>query len=185
MLEEIDRLNGLMAQLLELTGPPRMERMAVNIHQILDRVVAIEGAGGTRFLREFDPSLPSVTGDASRLTQVLLNLVRNAVEATPEGGTIRLSTRMETTYRVGRGNGRERFLSVEVSDDGEGIAEENLNRIFSPFFTTKSGGTGLGLAISQRIVAEHGGVLRARSVPGGGATFTVTLPVDAGVTNGQ
>jgi two-component system nitrogen regulation sensor histidine kinase GlnL len=184
MVEEIDRLNGLMAQLLELTGPPRMERAAVNIHQILDRVVAIEGAGGPRFLREFDPSLPAVTGDASRLTQVLLNLVRNAVEATPQGGTIRLATRMETTYRVGRTHGRERFLSVEISDEGEGITEENLPRIFSPFFTTKSGGTGLGLAISQRIVAEHGGVLRARSAPGGGATFTVTLPVDGGASNG-
>lgn len=183
ILGEIDRLNSLMAQLLDLTGPPRLERRAVNIHEILDRVLAIEGVGpGGRlsFVRSFDPSLPPVLGDAGRLTQVLLNLVRNAVEMSPAGGTITLTTRMETSYYVAGANGREQFLSLDVSDQGPGISAENLGRIFSPFFTTKDGGTGLGLAISQRIIAEHGGVLRVRSEPGVGSIFTVTLPVERG-----
>ncbi len=180
---EIDRLNSLMAQLLDLTGPPRLERRGVNIHEIIDRVLAIEGAGrGGRlnFVRAFDPSLPDVLGDAGRLTQVLLNLVRNAVEVSPPGGTITVTTRMETSYYVAGANGREQFLSLDVSDQGPGIAPDDLSRIFSPFFTTKDGGTGLGLAISQRIITEHGGVLRVKTEPGAGSIFTVTLPVDRG-----
>jgi len=183
ILGEIDRLNSLMAQLLDLTGPPRLERRAVNIHELIDRVLAIEGAGrGGRltFVRSFDPSLPDVLGDAGRLTQVLLNLVRNAVEVSPPGGTITLTTRMETSYYVAGANGREQFLSLDVSDQGPGIEPENLGRIFSPFFTTKDGGTGLGLAISQRIITEHGGVLRVKTEPGVGSIFTVTLPVARG-----
>ena len=183
ILGEIDRLNSLMAQLLDLTGPPRVERRGVNIHELIDRVLAIEGAGrGGRlnFLRAFDPSLPNVLGDSGRLTQVLLNLVRNAVEVSPPGGTITLTTRMETSYYVAGANGREQFLSLDVSDQGPGIEPDDLGRIFSPFFTTKDGGTGLGLAISQRIISEHGGVLRVKTEPGVGSIFTVTLPVDRG-----
>jgi len=183
ILGEIDRLNSLMAQLLDLTGPPRLERRGVNIHEIIDRVLAIEGAGrGVRlnFVRSFDPSLPDVLGDAGRLTQVLLNLVRNAVEVSPPGGSVTVTTRMETSYYVAGANGREQFLSLDVSDQGAGIDPENLGRIFSPFFTTKDGGTGLGLAISQRIITEHGGVLRVKTEPGSGSIFTVTLPVNRG-----
>jgi signal transduction histidine kinase len=124
--------------------------------------------------------LPDVLGDAGRLTQVLLNLVRNAIEVSPPGGTVTLTTRMETSYYVAGANGREQFLSLDVCDQGAGIAPENLGRIFSPFFTTKDGGTGLGLAISQRIITEHGGVLRVKAEPDSGAIFTVTLPVDRG-----
>ena len=183
---EIDRLNGLMTQLLDLTGPSRLERAAVNVHEVIDRVLAIEGAGasnGIHFVRRYDPSLPSVVGDRGRLTQVLLNLVRNAVEVSPSGGAIVVTTRMETSYYVAGANGREQFLSIDVSDQGPGIGPENLARVFAPFFTTKSGGTGLGLAISQRIVTEHGGVLRAQSEPGSGTIFTVTLPVERGTNH--
>ena len=87
ILGEIDRLNALMAQLLDLTGPPRLERRGVNVHELIDRVLAIESAGrrcrAPLRARSFDPSLPDVLGDAGRFTQVLLNLVRNAIEASP------------------------------------------------------------------------------------------------------
>jgi two-component system, NtrC family, nitrogen regulation sensor histidine kinase GlnL len=184
ILTEIDRLNGLMTQLLDLTGPPRLERAPINIHEIIDRVLEIEGTSGLRFLRHYDPSLPLVLGDRDRLTQVILNLLRNAVEASPPAGTVTVTTRMETSYYVSRARGRDRFLSIDVSDEGPGIPAENLSRLFAPFFTTKTGGTGLGLAISQRIVAEHGGVLRARGEAGRGAVFTVTLPVERESQNG-
>jgi len=182
ILTEIDRLNALMAQLLDLTGPPRLERRRVNVHELIDRVLAIESAGAPprlRIVRSFDPSLPPVLGDAGRLTQVLLNLVRNAIEASPSEGVVTVATRMETSYYVGRATGRAQFLSIDVCDQGSGVAPENSERIFSPFFTTKNGGTGLGLAISQRIVTEHGGALRVSSDAERGAVFTVTLPVES------
>jgi two-component system nitrogen regulation sensor histidine kinase GlnL len=188
IVEEIDRLNSLLAQLLDLTGSLRMERAAVNIHQLLDRVLKIEGAGraeAPRFVRSFDPSLPPVWGDAGRLTQVFLNLIRNALEASQPGAPITLTTRAETGYHLGGSNGREQFLSLDIADQGVGIAEGDLPRIFSPFFTTKTGGTGLGLAICQRIVNEHGGVLRVRSIVGRGTTFTVTLPVGKALGKGE
>ncbi len=180
ILGEIDRLNGLLTQLLDLTGPARLERTAINVHEIIDRVLAIESAGlagRLQFTRRYDPSLPPVLGDRGRLTQVLLNLLRNAVEASPAGGHVAVTTRMETSYYVSGAHGREQFLSIDVSDQGAGISSEDLPRVFAPFFTTKSEGTGLGLAISQRIVTEHGGVLRVQSEPGCGSVFTVTLPV--------
>lgn len=186
VVEEIDRLEGLMSQLLELSGPPRGERVAVNVHKLLEHVVGIETASRpeSRFVRQFDPSLPPVFGDPARLTQVLLNLVRNAVDANPENERVVLATRMETTYRLTGTGHAGRFLSIEVKDHGAGVPDKDLERIFSPFYTTKSHGTGLGLAISQRIVSEHGGVLRARNTAGQGATFTVTLPVDSGTNHG-
>lgn len=180
ILDEIDRLNGLMTQLLDLTGPARLERESVNVHEVVDRVFAIESnnQGGVRLVRRYDPSLPCVKGDRGRLTQVLLNLVRNAIEVSPPEGRVTVTTRMETSFYVADAHGREQFLSVDVSDQGPGIRPEDQENVFAPFFTTKSGGTGLGLAISQRIVTEHGGALRVHSEPGQGATFTVTLPVD-------
>lgn len=186
VVEEIDRLEGLMSQLLELSGPPKVERTPVNVHKLLDHVIGIESANHAdgHFVRQFDPSLPPVLGDPARLTQVLLNLVRNAVDVSPSGGHITLVTKMETTYRVAGTGHAGRFLSIEVTDQGPGVPREDLERIFAPFFTTKSQGTGLGLAISQRIVSEHGGVLRARNTAGEGATFTVTLPVDPGTNHG-
>ncbi|MCZ6670573.1 MAG: ATP-binding protein, partial [Acidobacteria bacterium] len=105
-----------------------------------------------------------------RLQQVLLNLLWNAVEAMPDGGSLEVS--------VGR-QGTEAF--IEVRDSGKGISEENLSRIFDPFFTTKrgGGGTGLGLSVSYGIVEEHGGRLKVESRSGTGARFTVRLPTVA------
>ncbi len=186
MVEEIDRLDGLMSQLLELSGRPRSTRSPINVHQLIDRVISIEEARApaTAFVRNYDPSLPPVLGDPDRLTQVLINLLRNAVEASPEGVPVIISTRMETTYRVEGENLAARFLSIEVEDQGAGFADEDTERIFAPFFTTKSQGTGLGLAISRRIANEHGGALRARQRPRGGASFLITLPVLVGVNHG-
>jgi signal transduction histidine kinase len=111
---------------------------------------------------------PIVRGDAARLRQVLVNLILNAVEATGAGGhvTVRVSQAKEA-------GGAE----LCVSDDGPGIAPEDLERIFNPFVTTKSTGTGLGLSIVHRIIEAHGGGIRVQSTPGRGATFIVWLPL--------
>ncbi len=180
IIDEIDRLNGLLGQLLDLSGPPRLDVEAVNIHEILDRVLAIESTGprpDLRVRRAFDPSLPAVPGDPARLTQLLLNLIRNAIEASPERGEIAVTTRLETSYRSSA-RSRGRHLAIEVTDQGPGVGAQDVDRIFEPFFTTKRTGTGLGLAVARRIVADHGGSLRVRPAQPHGSVFVVTLPLE-------
>src|SRR5262249_18516327 len=133
---------------------------------------------GTIALRtEFDPSLPAVRGDRAQLTQVFLNLVRNAVEALGGRGELTVSTRIETRYHVRRRSHRNQFLSVTIADDGPGVPGDGRGPLFPPFSPTKARGPGLGLAVCPRIVAEHGGITAHEPRPGGGARFTVTLPV--------
>ncbi len=114
--------------------------------------------------------MPWVYGSAEQLEQVVLNIVLNAIHASPEGATV--TARIEAA----RGTSGEAQVRLEVVDHGAGIPAEHWDAIFTPFFTTKDGGTGLGLAIAHEIVAEHGGSLAVAATPGGGATFTVTLP---------
>jgi two-component system sensor histidine kinase HydH len=110
--------------------------------------------------------LPRVSIDPEQIKQVLLNLVINAVQATPNGGQISL-----------RANREGDWIRAEVEDEGVGIPSEDLERIFDPFFTTRSNGTGLGLSIAYRIVNQHGGHIAATRNLQRGMTFSVTLPV--------
>lgn len=179
---EVDRVSALLEQLLELTRPPRLRLGAVNIHRVLQDVLALEraAAGPALTVRlNFDPSLPDVWADEARIRQVFLNLVKNALEAMQRRGTLAITTRMETDFRV-RAVGQERnrrYLSVDVEDSGPGIVPEDHERIFAPFFTTKNDGTGLGLSVSHHLVAQHGGLLRVESEPGRWTRFRVSLPV--------
>ncbi|OQY65421.1 MAG: hypothetical protein B6D46_14000, partial [Polyangiaceae bacterium UTPRO1] len=179
---EVDRVSALLEQLLELTRPPRLRLGAVNIHRVLQDVLALEraAAGPALTVRlNFDPSLPDVWADEARIRQVFLNLVKNALEAMQRRGTLAITTRMETDFRV-RAVGQERnrrYLSVDVEDSGPGIEPEDHERIFAPFFTTKNDGTGLGLSVSHHLVAQHGGLLRVESEPGRWTRFRVSLPV--------
>jgi len=125
---------------------------------------------GIHLVHTVDRNLPSVDGDSAGLEQVLINLLQNAFQATPRGGTVSLTTRV-----------RGRLLEFVVQDNGPGIPPEHLDRIFEPFFTTKGSGegTGLGLSLSQTIVRRHRGTLVGENVPdweGGGARFIVALP---------
>src|SRR5207302_7345593 len=122
-------------------------------------------AAGVKIDLSLSPRLPEVMADVGQLRQLLLNLVRNAREAMPGGGSIRLATSV-----------RDGSVLLEVRDSGPGIAPERLQRIFDPFFTTKERGTGLGLALSQEIAQEHGGQLTCESQVGAGTTFTLRLP---------
>ena len=116
------------------------------------------------------PDLPLVSGNAMLLEQVVLSLLANAVEATPGGGDIVLTTgttRMESGAQV---------VFVEVADSGVGIPEQEVSRLFTPFYTTKAQGTGLGLAIAKKFTEAHGGTITFSSRTGAGATFRVALP---------
>ena len=209
IVREIDRLGGLLEQLLELSARPAFEPRPVNIHKTLSDVLLLEEAAapkGARVETAFDPSLPTVRGDAARLSQVFRNLIQNGLQALHRrrAGVLHISTRMATDFHLLRPPGRRsappepgigtasaapaeteaplpsdpgRFLCVTFSDNGPGIAPDHMAQLFTPFFTTKSEGTGLGLSVSQQIVTQHGGTIRVDSTPGAGARFHVYLPV--------
>jgi len=183
----VDRIEGLVEQVLSATGPQRLRQELVNIHQVLHGALGLAGlnparGGGIAVEQIFDPSLPAVLGDEAALERVFLNLIRNAVEALGSAGTIRLRTQFEHNYRVRHGRERRQFLRIEVSDSGPGMEPEALAQLFTPFFTTKPNGTGLGLVLSQHIVTLHGGSLsaqRCQEPPLTGMTFKITLPIAA------
>jgi signal transduction histidine kinase len=121
-------------------------------------------------VQQFAPDIPRVMADHEQLQQVFLNLLLNAIQAMPEGGTITLTTAFDAA-----GN----QVKIDMADTGSGIAQEDLARIFEPFFTTKEGGTGLGLCVSDRLIREHGGSIAVTSQAGRGSVFTVSLPAIA------
>jgi two-component system nitrogen regulation sensor histidine kinase GlnL len=187
ILREVERLDRLLGQLLRFSHPSTPSMVSLNIHKLLDEVLFLErevmSSKGIILKKELDPSLPMIWGDPSGLTQVFLNLVKNAVEAMAKGGVLRIGTKMETDFHL-LGRPGQRFIRVEVEDTGSGISPENLKKIFAPFFTTKSSGTGLGLSIAHRIISEHGGNIRVDCTRHSGATFKVTLRVERGREDG-
>ena len=182
MIREVNRVNQLIEQLLDLSRPTELNLEALNIHEILEDVLLLEGqseaAQKCRLKKNFDPSLPPIRGDRSRLTQVFLNLVKNAFQSMEQPGSVTVTTRVETDFHIrGNGNRRRRLIWVDIADQGAGIRDEDLPHIFSPFFTTKMNGTGLGLATCYQIVKEHGGMIRVESSPGKGSVFKISLLV--------
>jgi signal transduction histidine kinase/CheY-like chemotaxis protein len=176
--EEAERAGTILRQLLLSAREARPERKRVALNQVVQRTMDLQRFGSAsekiRIELDLDPTLPFVLGDAGQLQQVLMNLIGNARQAlVQEGkaGTIRLRT-----ARSG-----DRRMVLQVIDDGPGIPQAILARIFDPFFTTKPAGvgTGLGLAIVLSVVREHGGQVSVSSPPGGGAVFTVELPLEA------
>jgi PAS domain S-box-containing protein len=185
MLAEIDRVNRVMEALLDLGRPLTFTFGFVNLHELLERVSLLAEpaarAHEVQLVRRYDPSLPPLWADADRLIQVFQNLVQNGIEAMPGGGRLTLTTRvsLDTVYggRVDVGAGPRPLVEVQVTDGGEGIPAELLDRVFDPFVTTKPRGLGLGLALAHRIVEEHHGALRVASPPGKGTTFSCYLPI--------
>jgi len=182
MVREVDRVNQLIEHLLDLSRPPELSLAPVNIHEVLEDVLLLEGQtvsdGRITIKKMFDPSLPPVRADRAQLIQVFLNLVKNAFQAMTDKGTLTVVTRVETDFHIrGQGAARNRFIWVDIADEGTGISEEDLPNIFSPFFTTKLNGTGLGLATCYQIVKEHGGMIRVDSSPGKGSVFKISLLV--------
>lgn len=181
IVREVERLDGLLSQLRALSQPQTLQRHPVNVHRILNEVLALQrnapAWGQVQLRTEFDPSLPPVDGDRARLTQVFLNLVKNALEALDGRGQLLIATQFQHGFHIRRSGGRGRLLAVLIDDTGPGVAPADQAELFAPFFTTKGGGTGLGLAICHRIVTEHGGTIAYEDRVGGGARFRVTLPV--------
>ena len=170
---EAERLQGLFDEFLNLTSPCRLERKAVDLNGIIERLVALlrpeaEAAGvELSVARTHEPLVCPV--DEMLLRQAVLNIVINSKEAMPGGGRLGISIRREGDWGV-----------IAVSDTGVGIAPDQQDRIWRPFFSTKGTGSGLGLSITQRIVHKHGGTLACESEVGKGTTFTLRLPLRTG-----
>ena len=170
---ESERLNGLITDFLAYTGPSQRNTTCLDAAGLLQDVAEAVRAGEARekgVSVELSPLGPLlVEGDGEQLKQVVWNLVRNAVQAAPRGGQVRI----DGFEQIRHGS---RYVVAMVVDNGAGIATGNLEKIFNPFFTTKEGGTGLGLSISQRIVHQHKGFIEVRPAPGKGCAFSVYLP---------
>lgn len=178
IIDEADRLQTLLNRML---GPnQRPQRRPVNIHHVVEHVrglIEAEFPGGPRVLRDYDPSIPSLEGDADRLIQALLNIARNAAHAAGQDGCVTLRTRVLRQFTIG--SVRHRLvLGVDIEDNGPGIPEELMDRIFFPMVSGRSGGTGLGLAIAQELVNQHQGLIECESDPGC-TTFFVYLPLES------
>jgi len=175
IIQQIDRVSNIVRSLLDAVwlGKLEIQRVPVGLLigrllPLLEHVVRKRGIAMTTSIPE---TLPDVAGDPGRLQQVFINLLMNAIEATPDDGQIAI--RAWAGPHEGRAG-----ASVEVTDTGAGIPPDALGQVFEPFYTTKpvGQGTGLGLAISRDIIRDHGGTVVAQSHPGQGATFTVWLP---------
>jgi len=170
MREEVTRLDAIVEEFLSLARPLSLAPVPVSPQPLLAEVAALveaeAGARGVRLVLEAPSGLPTTRLDRDRVKQVLLNLVKNGLEAMPAGGTLTLG-----------GSASATTLTLTVADTGAGVPPDVLPRIFEPYVTTKAKGTGLGLAIARRIVEAHGGGLAAASPPGAGSRFTVTLPL--------
>lgn len=175
IVAEAERLSLLVDRLLN-PAPPRAPA-PVNVHEVLERVRLLseaENGWSALVARDYDPSLPSVLGDADRLTQTVWNLVRNAVEA--GSSEVRLRTRAETQVAIGETVHR-RALRIEVVDNGRGVPDELAARLFLPLVSGRAEGSGLGLTLAQQVAREHGGSLSYRSRPGH-TVFTLLLPME-------
>jgi two-component system nitrogen regulation sensor histidine kinase GlnL len=183
IVREVDRIASLVDDLMVFSHGEDLHLAPLNIHRILDDVLdlLVLDPLGRRVdvKRLYDPSIPEVWIDRDRITQVFLNLARNALQAMEdEPGTLAITTRTQLDRRLTTADGRQvPVLLVEIADTGPGIAEDLLEKLATPFFTTRPGGTGLGLALSRHWVTVHGGTLHIESTPGAGTRVRVELPL--------
>ncbi len=166
---EAGRIQRVIEEYLQFARLPKPKRRPVSLNELLDKKLGFLHASldeaKVTLRREFDPNLPRVMADGEQLWQATLNLIRNALDAMPGGGTLTVRTRRHNAS-----------VELEITDTGKGMTPEQTRQLFVPFFSTKANGTGLGLAMTQQIVAEHDGQIECASAPGQGTTFTVRLP---------
>ena len=175
MKNENSRASDIVASVRALFKTTAPQRTMVEINRLLREMLRmVENdlhVHGVSVSTEFQEDIPQVRADPIQLRQVILNLVKNAIDAIAIGPTTIKAIRLITTY-----DGKS-VVSLYVQDSGPGITTENETQIFDPFFTTKTSGMGLGLSISRRIIADHGGTLQLSETTSKGCTFEITLPV--------
>jgi signal transduction histidine kinase len=170
LVRETDRLNGIVEEFLGFVRPKPPELREADVNDVVESVLALTAQparkAGVAVAKLLDQTIGRHNLDAALLQQAFLNIVLNAIQAMPAGGTLTVSSRL-----------RDGSIEIAFSDTGVGISPEDRKRLFDPFFTTKQDGTGLGLAITFRIIQNHRGAIEVMSKQGEGTTFTVRIPL--------
>lgn len=179
ILRESDRLNTIITDFLSYARPRTLVQSRVDVGDLLHQTFALlrhspEINDKQRIEEELPEETLVVDADAGQLKQVFWNLARNALQAMPQGGTLRTTVEMNSNSRV----------RISFSDTGRGMSPDQVEHLFEPFSST-TGGTGLGLSIVYQIVREHGGTINVRSMEGQGTTITVELPTAVDIENGE
>ncbi|MGG1216746.1 PAS domain S-box protein [Priestia endophytica] len=174
---ELQRIENIITDFLVLAKPQAIKHEQKDIIQIVQETMDLLTAQATlvnvQFHTEFDPSLPLLYCEPNQLKQVFINIMKNALEVMPIGGTLTVSVHAKD----------EKFIVVSIRDEGEGMPEERIKRLGEPFYTTKEKGTGLGLMVSYKIIEEHGGYIDVHSEIGRGTTFSIILPINPSEEN--
>ena len=180
ILDEVDRLNNIVGNLLSLAQPAESNPEEIDIPQEIEHclnfIKAKAKSQNVKLQTDFENNLPKLTFDPAELRQLLLNVVMNALQAMPKGGTLSIKTHQLTEGGPGYTSGFNRLL-IRVEDEGAGIASALHDKVFEPFFTTKAGGTGLGLAICNSIVKRYNGEIWVKKAKSGGTEVNISLPV--------
>ncbi|MCR4290593.1 MAG: ATP-binding protein, partial [Candidatus Scalindua sp.] len=169
--DEVRRLEKILNDLMDISKPPRSEKINARICETVDNTCALMenylNEKNINLYKKFEPDIPEISVDSGQIKQVVLNILRNAVESMPDGGdlTIEIKTVGES-------------IKINITDTGKGMTEEVLKNIFNPFFTTKSSGTGIGMAISHKIIDDHGGNINVESEYGKGTTMSISLSIN-------
>jgi signal transduction histidine kinase len=167
----MNRIQDILKQLTSFSQMPRLELRPWKVNSVVENTLSLiqydKRVQEITIVRDLTPGLPEIITDGSQLSQAMVNLVLNAADAMPNGGTLTIRSRA-----------REGMIVIDLQDTGSGIGKEHLDRIFDPFYTTKPQGTGMGLTVSRDIIRKLGGELSAESEPGKGTTFSIALPVD-------
>jgi signal transduction histidine kinase len=169
--QEIQRLNKLVGDFLDYGKPLSLSRQDTDIGKLIDDVISLVRAKAEKDrirIHYADGTIPALSLDPGLIKTCILNIILNAFQAMPDGGDLTVTTQAS--------NGK---ASVVIEDTGVGVSRENLQKLFDPFFSTKSSGLGLGLAMTRRVIEEHGGKVDFQSVEGKGSTVTIFLPVAA------
>jgi len=170
LLKETDRLNHIVQEFLGFARPKRPDFQQADVNEAVESVLTLTmqeaKKAGITVEKSLDPSIGKRSLDAGLLKQAFLNIILNAIQAMPDGGTLTV----ESFFR-------DNAIEVRIADTGTGISEENRKKLFSPFFTTRKNGTGLGLAITYRIIQNHRGMIEVKSAQGKGTVFSVKIPV--------
>lgn len=192
IVKEVQRLDTTINDVLEYSRTSKPAKQPTNLKDLLEEVIQFTTdkfeKANIKLERQYDPDFPDVPLDFNKIKQVALNLVLNAVHAMAQGGTLTLKLSVQQGLRDGvapdapEGSTHlflnQKMAVMAVQDTGCGIPKENLDKLFHPFFTTKTTGTGLGLSICHKIIEGHGGTISVDSVVGVGTTFTIKLPLD-------
>ncbi len=173
IIHEATRCSKIVKELLDFARVSDSQKSMQPINKVIDQTIALIEHNAdfkdTKIIKKYDPDLPEILMDASQIEQVLINMMINASQAMPQGGGLVIKTGVSASRD---------HITIQIEDTGYGISEENIEKLFDPFFSTKGHkGTGLGLSVSYGIIQSHGGEIKVDSKPGSGTAFTIILPI--------